>query len=133
MIYSGQELPNTKRLKFFDKDPIDWNNRYQLNDFYKTLLSLKKDNPSLRAGDAAVTTHLFTTSADKSILAYLRKNGNSEVLVFINFSKEKVSFEVDDVHFTGHFTNVFSKEEQDFTLQKHFELQPWDYKVFEKK
>ena len=133
MIYSGQELPNTKRLKFFDKDPIDWNNRYQLNDFYKTLLSLKKNNPSLRAGDAAVTTHLFTTSADKSILAYLRKNGNSEVLVFINFSKEKVSFEVDDVHFTGHFTNVFSKEEQDFTLQKHFELQPWDYKVFEKK
>ena len=24
LIYSGQELPNKKRLMFFDKDEIDW-------------------------------------------------------------------------------------------------------------
>ena len=24
LIYSGQELPNLKRLKFFEKDAIDW-------------------------------------------------------------------------------------------------------------
>ena len=133
MIYSGQELPNMKRLKFFDKDPIEWNDKYQLHDFYKTLLSLKKNNRALRAGDVAVTTHLLNTNADKSVLAFIRKNGSSEVLVFINFSKEKVSFDVDDAHFTGRFTNVFSKDENDFTIEKHFELQPWDYKVFEKK
>ena len=26
LIYSGQELPNKKRLRFFDKDEIEWSN-----------------------------------------------------------------------------------------------------------
>ena len=41
LIYSGQELPNLKRLKFFDKDCIEWNEPLKLENFYKTLLSLK--------------------------------------------------------------------------------------------
>jgi alpha-amylase len=133
MIYSGQELPNMKRLKFFDKDPIEWNGKYAVQDFYKTLLSLKKNNPALRAGDAAVTTYILTTTANKNVLAYLRKNGNSEVLVLINFCKEKVNCEINDTHFTGKFSNIFNKEEWDFTTDKKAELLPWDYKVFEKK
>ena len=132
MIYSGQELPNMKRLKFFDKDPIEWNGKYELHDFYKTLLSLKKNNVALRAGDAAVTTHLLSTTADKNILAFIRKNGNSEVLVLINFSKEKISFNTNDTNLTGKYTNVFNKKEKDFTVVKSFEMQPRGYEVFEK-
>ena len=133
MIYSGQEMPNMKRLKFFDKDVIEWNSKYDLHDFYKTLLNLKKNNPALRAADAAVTTYLLATNADKNILAFIRKNGSNEVFTLINFSKEKISFDANDAHLTGKFINVFSKDEKDFTVQKHFELEPWDYKVFEKK
>ncbi len=132
MIYSGQELPNMKRLKFFDKDPIEWSGKYELHDFYKTLLSLKKNNVALRAGDAAVTTHLLSTTADKNILAFIRKNGNSEVLVLINFSKEKISFNTNDTNLTGKYTNVFNKKEKDFTVVKSFEMQPRGYEVFEK-
>ena len=133
MIYSGQELPNKKRLLFFDKDPIEWNGKYELHDFYKTLLTLKKNNAALRAADVAVTTYWLATTADKNVLAFVRKNGNSEVFTLVNFSKEKINFEINDAHLTGKFTNVFSKEENDFTSTKHFELAPWDYKVFEKK
>src|SRR5438105_10699357 len=46
LIYSGQELPNKKRLRFFDKDQIDWDGEYRLHDFYKKLLSLRKRNPA---------------------------------------------------------------------------------------
>jgi alpha-amylase len=133
MIYSGQELPNMKRLKFFDKDPIEWNGKYALHDFYKALLLIKKNNPALRAGDAAVTTYVLTTTANKNILAYLRKNGNNEVLVLINFSKEKVSCEINDTHLNGKFSNVFDKEERDFTIDKKAELDAWGYKLFQKK
>ena len=38
MIYSGQEMPNKKRLKFFEKDPIEWDGNFEMHDFYKTLL-----------------------------------------------------------------------------------------------
>ena len=111
IIYSGQELPNYKRLQFFEKDQIEWVHKSELHDFYKTLLSLKKNNVALRAGDAAVTTHLLGTTADKNILAFIRKNGNSEVLVLINFSKEKISFNTSDTNLTGKYTNVFNKED----------------------
>ena len=47
MIYSGQELPNKKRLKFFEKDSIDWSGNIELHDFYKTLLTLKSTNKAL--------------------------------------------------------------------------------------
>jgi glycosidase len=133
MIYSGQELPNTKRLKFFDKDPIEWDGKYELHEFYKILLTLKTHNPALRAADAAVTTYLLETTADRSILAFLRKNGNNEVLVFINFSQQKINFHINDANLAGAFINVFNKEEKNFTAEKYIELPPWDYKVFEKK
>jgi len=106
-----------------------------LHDFYKTLLSLKKNNPALRAGDTAVTTHLFATSQNKNVLVFLRKNGNREVVVFINFSGTKTFFDVyqdKDSYIKGTYTDVFYKKAVDLTNQNHFELEPWSYMVFEK-
>ncbi|RYD74733.1 MAG: 1,4-alpha-glucan branching protein, partial [Sphingobacteriales bacterium] len=45
LIYSGEESGLNKRLKFFDKDPINWNEKSEWSAFYKTLLHLRKDNP----------------------------------------------------------------------------------------
>jgi len=131
LIYSGQELPNLKKLKFFDKDPIEWNGKYELHDFYKTLLTLKKNNPALRAADADVITYLLKTTADKNIFAYLRKNGNYAVLTLINFSNQKVNFDIIDKNVEGSFVNIFDKEQKSFSNQVHFELEPWGYKVFQ--
>ncbi|MEO5893401.1 MAG: alpha-amylase family glycosyl hydrolase, partial [Ferruginibacter sp.] len=64
LIYSGQELPNLKRLKFFEKDVIDWNGKYELHDFYKTLLSLRKTNPALRANDPDVINIRLKTNVE---------------------------------------------------------------------
>ncbi len=132
MIYSGQELPNLKRLQFFDKDVIEWNGKYELHDFYKTLLTLKKNNPALRAADISVTTYPLATTADEKVLAYMRKNENNEVLTIINFSKEKISFQINDPHLTGNFSNLFTRETENFSAPKYFELPPWGYAVFEK-
>ncbi len=133
MIYSGQELPNLKRLAFFDKDTIEWNGKYELHDFYKTLLTLKKNNPALLAGDDAVATYILDTNVNQQVLAFVRKNGNNEVFVCINFSNQKMHVEISDELLTGRFINVFSKEESDFGANKMLELEGWGYEVFEKK
>jgi len=132
LIYSGQELPNRKRLQFFEKDTIEWNGKYELHDFYKTLLLLRKTNPALRAGDEAATTTRLKTNSENSVLAYLRKNGDREVMVLLNLSKQPVHCEVDDQQLSGKFTEVFNKTTHDFTTQKSFELKPWAYQVYEK-
>ena len=132
LIYSGQELPNLKRLKFFDRDPIEWTGKYELHDFYKTLLTLHKNNPALRAGDTAVTTYNLSTTAPDNIVAYLRKNGDREVLVLLNFSKQSVHCTIKDEIVAGNYKNIFTKSDNVFTPQKSIEMQPWEYQVYEK-
>ena len=133
LLYSGQELPNMKRLEFFEKDPIEWNGTYQLNDFYKTLLNLKSTNPALRGGDSGVSSYFLNTSANDKILAYIRKNGNDEVLVILNMSKEDVDFNVEDTNVSGMFTEAFTKEKRNINDNKKFALKKAGYLVFTKK
>lgn len=132
LLYSGQELPNMKRLEFFEKDPIEWNGTYQLNDFYKTLLNLKSQNPALRGGDPAVTTYFVNTTANDKILAYIRKNGKDEVLVILNLSKEDVDFSLEDSNVSGKFTEIFTKESLNSDINKDFKMKVSGYKVFVK-
>jgi glycosidase len=101
-------------------------------DFYKTLLTLRKSNPALKAGDPASTTVRLKTNAENSVLAYVRKNGNREVLVLLNMSKEPVHCVIDDANLHGKYTDVFHKTVVDLNEQKSFELQPWAYLVYEK-
>ena len=132
LLYSGQELPNMKRLEFFEKDVIEWNGNYQLADFYKTLLNLKSNNPALRGGDANVGTHFISTTADDKIFAYLRKNGNDEVLVVLNLSKEDVTFSITDQNVNGKFKEVFTNTKHNFDNDKNFELKKGGYLVYAK-
>ena len=133
MIYSGEEIPNQKRLKFFDKDVIEWNDKYELHDFYKTLLALRKNNAALRTADPAVTTFHIITEGGKNIMAFLRKNDHDEVLVFLNLSKEKTGFIIKDQLINGTYTNVFTKADVGLVPDTFIEVQPWDYLLFERK
>ena len=132
LLYSGQELPNLKRLEFFEKDPIEWTNDCKMADFYKTLLNLKSSNPALRGGDSNVVTYLLNTSANDKIFAYIRKNKWNEVLVVLNFSKENVEFTIDDENVSGIFKNIFDGTKRDFNTGKNFSFKVSDYAVFEK-
>ncbi|HEY0732293.1 MAG TPA: alpha-glucosidase C-terminal domain-containing protein, partial [Chitinophagaceae bacterium] len=125
-----QELPNKKRLEFFEKDAIAWTGTYELHDFYKTLLELRTKNPALDALDTE--THRITTTDHKNIFTYLRKKGEKEVLVILNLSKNASRFDINDLKLTGKFRNIFSAAENDFTSEKSFEMQPWEYLVYKK-
>lgn len=132
MIYSGQELPNHKRLQFFDKDQIEWAQVCQLEDFYKTLLQLRTKNTALRAGDNNVVTYKIDTGEQDRIFCFLRKNRYDEVLVILNLSAGKmVAGSFGDIP-KGKYKNVFDKTEVDFSQNVSIELQPWDYRVYEK-
>ena len=141
LIYSGQELPlKDKRLQFFDKDPIPWpskdisrENGLELQEFYKVLLHLHAGNPALRGGDPSVVTYKLTTTADDKVFAYLRKNGNDEVLVVLNFSGDgPLHFKITDTHLSGGFVNAFSGAAGKFTAGNDFELPPYGYLVYVK-
>ena len=125
LIYSGQENPNFRRLKFFDKDVIDWQPQPQLHQFYKTLLSLHKTN-AVASGE---TFNLPTNN--KYVMAFLRKKEAEVVLVILNFSnEEKIKLTVEHDWLKGQFTNVFSGLEFAFRGKETFELMGYDYIVY---
>jgi alpha-amylase len=133
LVYSGQELPNYKRLKFFDKDVIEWNGKYELHDFYKTLLKLHSTHPALRAADTSVRTYRVHTNNDQSVLAYLRQNGEREILVLLNFSMEhNLTLKIDDTMVKGVFMDVFNGHPVDFSNFENLTLHPGGYRVYEK-
>ena len=132
MIYSGQELPNYKRLHFFDKDQIEWKQQCELHDFYRTLLHMRKTNAALRAADTNVVTYKIETNNDDKIFAFVRKNGGDEVLAILNLSAEIIILEIFNDILNGRFINVFDKDVIDLSEKQNIELQPWNYLVYEK-
>lgn len=130
LIYSGQELPNRKRLNFFDKDAIEWTSNYALEGFYKTLLSLKTQNPALASGNGKTETIVLDILQDDHILGYQRKCDTDKVLVLLNLSPYPSRFLLDDKVITGKYRECFSEEKKDCTKDNWFELPPWGYKVY---
>lgn len=129
LVYSGQEMPNTKRLKFFDKDEIEWTGQYLNESFYKTLLGLRKRCVALRAGDIEGTTTIINTNASDNIFAFIRKLGENEVLVLLNLSSGSLLVTVND-SLTGKFTNAFSEGEIEINEMSKLEMQGWEYLVY---
>ncbi len=129
LIYSGQELPNTKRLEFFHKDQIEWGNTIQLHAFYKTLFAARTSNPAF-GYDAACM--VLDTGCDDKILAWLRVKQESKVLVIINFSDvARLKFSIKHPLLAGSYTQVFSGLGYLLKESESYELQPWEYLVYE--
>ncbi len=130
LIYSGQESPNLKRLKFFEKDCIEWNEPLLLNDFYTTLLHHRKQSRAIREGE----TFLLPAQKGDQLMAYLRKKDEEVVLVLLNLSNDdRVTICVEHDWLTGTFRNIFSELEFVFKGEETFELQKGEYIVYEKK
>ena len=134
LMYNGQELPLlNKRLEFFEKDPIPWNGENKLENFYKKLFELKSKNPALRGGDDQAITQILQTSAPDQVLAYLRKNGNDEVLVILNLSDaQHLKVQILDETVKGKFKSIFSGLTTDFDAKPTIEMYKWEHIVFEK-
>lgn len=98
LIYSGQEAPNEKRLRFFEKDTVEWN-EYALAPLFTALNALKEEQPALWNGAEGAWPELLPTEADESVFAYRRMLGGSEVVVAANLSADLqvVSLPVEDL------------------------------------
>jgi glycosidase len=130
LIYSGQELPNSQRLKFFDKDPIQWTGNFGLHHFYQTLLTLHSNHPALKAG-YETQTYGISTSANNEVFSYLRKMGEKEVLVLLNLSHDDLDIQVRNEMVSGNYKNVFTKDLKNLT-NANLRLNAWEYLVYEK-
>ncbi len=127
LVYSGQELPNYKRLKFFDKDEIMWAENIQLHQFYQTLLTVHASK-CVAEGE---TFNLPVSNND--VMAFIRKKGEEILLVILNFSaQEKIKISIEHEWLAGKYENIFSGLQYQFYASEAFELMDFDYLVYKK-
>ena len=84
LIYGGQESRLTKRLEFFEKDPIAWKTR-ELQPFYTRLLALKHAHPALANGQYGGALTLLD-GGNERLFAFKRALGADSVAVVVNVS-----------------------------------------------
>ena len=131
LIYNGQEIGMDKRLRFFDKDTIDWK-KSPFREFYTKLVKLKLNNKALWNGIAGGEMNRIETNDNNKIFSFFReKDGNKVVAVFnLSPGKEKVAFYNKET--AGTYKDLFSGKEVKLNASNKFELKPWEYLVLYK-
>lgn len=98
LIYNGQEVATPNQLPFFEgtNATINWNLNPAIKAEYERILNLRKNSAALRRGT-------LTDYSSSNVAAFVRKDGNEEVLVLVNVRNSN----------------------QDFTLPANLRLSDW--------
>jgi len=132
LIYSGQESAFNERLKFFEKDTIDWKD-YRLEPFYTSLFKLKHAYQPLWNGNWGGAMERIPTSADTAILAFTRAKEGDKIFALFNLSAQVKEGKLKGDSFAGEYREWFTGEEITFKKGAAVRLKPWEYKVYVKR
>ncbi len=131
LVYSGQEAGLDKRLLFFEKDTINWDNLVNA-DLYSTLNNLKKDNPALWNGKFGGKMTRLGNGSNQHVFGSIREKDGNRILTIINMSKEDQSFNFENNSINGNYKDAFKGNNVVIDGYTNFDLTPWSYMVFVK-
>jgi glycosidase len=129
LMYNGQEAGNTKRLEFFEKDPIQWKED-PIGDLYKDLFALMKKNTALWHAKWGATMVKVPNNFENEVLSFVRQNEKDKVFAIFNFSNTAKSIEFNETLHLGNYSDFTTEEQVTFAENSTLELAPWGYKVF---
>lgn len=128
LVYSGQEAGLDKRLRFFEKDTINWENMVY-GDLYTKLNNLKKENKALWNGENGGIMTRLNDGSNQWIYAFIREKNEDKVITIINLSNKPQDVVIALDIESEKYKNVFSGEELVISKSDKIELLPWAYLV----
>lgn len=129
MIYNGQEAGFNRRLKFFEKDSIDWK-KNEMQDFYSKLMSLRETNHALYNGNQGGKMNRIYSNRDTSVYAFVREANGEKVFVILNLSAVNHNLKLKGNHYPGTYVDIFSGTRVNLKPNSRFALKPWEYRVY---
>lgn len=125
LIYSGQEAGLDKRLRFFDKDTIDFDS-LTYSDFYTKLLDLKHKNPALFNGSFGGDLQ-FLNDNNPMVSSYVRQLDDNKVTVVINFTSAEQEVRYDEDAMEYALTDAIRGKEIVVSKGEPFTLAPYEF------
>ncbi len=134
LIYNGQEVDSNKRLKFFEKDLIDWNftstRSKTAQAFYTKLIALKTKNSSLWNGTAGGAYERIKNDSSVMITFSRTAKSGNKVIVVLNPSAMAVTSKVEFVKDGKTYFRFSNGTTTKFTGSQVVTLKPWAYEVY---
>ena len=128
LIYGGQESNLQKRLRFFEKDTIDWNN-HELSPHYQALFNLKKKNKALWNGNYGGVPIIISQESEDALVIYRKKDDHEVVLIF-NLSQGNIDVRLNEINSNELFYSLFSKQTESQKLPDQMHLNAWEYHIY---
>ena len=135
LIYNGMEACNTKRLEFFEKDPIDWSllgdeEACPYGALLQDLIAFRKGNSALANGRWGARMQKVETDSPENVLAWVRQNESNKVLGLFNFSAEPVEVSFKDGLPAGTYSTFATGETVVITEDSSVQLTPWGFALY---
>ncbi len=131
LVYNGQETSLDRRLKFFEKDSIDWI-KMDLVPFYTKLLQLNRSNKALWNGENGGEVKFISAADEKNVLVFTREKDGNKVLVMINMTGNDQKVKLNNVLLAGKYKELFSGKKAKLKTEVETELEAWGYRVYYK-
>ena len=125
------EACNAKRLEFFERDPIDWDQDADCTygDLLARLIAFRKANPALENGQWGARMHKVENSAPDQLLAWVRQEDGNKVLGLFNMSDRPVSARFSDALPEGDYLDFATGERVVIQPDEDVALPAWGYRL----
>ncbi len=129
LLYTGQEVSNQKRLRFFDRDTVDWKGA-SLAAFYHAMFDLKHGEEALANGASGGEQARLRTDGGNRVYAFSRNRGASRVVVAVNFGDAPATVRYDGLPQQGAYMDWFSRDTTTLGTSGRIAIPPHGYRVF---
>ena len=131
LIHNGMEACNAKRLEFFERDPIDWdqNPDCSYGDLLKDLIAFRDANPALHNGKWGARMHKVENSAPEQLFGWVREQGGNKVVGLFNMSARPVTATLGDGIAAGTYTGFREDGAVTLAAGDTVTLPAWGYRL----
>ncbi|WP_343345724.1 alpha-amylase family glycosyl hydrolase [Sphingomicrobium sp. XHP0239] len=136
LIYNGQEAGLNKRLEFFERDPIVWQD-HPHDTLFRDLIALRTQYTSLHNAPWGAPMTRVGNSDEERVFSFVRANEADAVMVLQNYSAEAVTVTLSDFAEAGTWIEHYDDTPEALRPApvsmgegKELGLSPWSTRIF---
>ncbi|MDQ3518985.1 MAG: alpha-amylase family glycosyl hydrolase [Gemmatimonadota bacterium] len=128
LLYTGQEVSMNKRLRFFEKDTVDWTGP-SLASFYRSVFDLKHSQKALWNGPWGGAQTALKNNGGGGVYVFTRDRGANTVIVAVNFGAAEARVAYEGLPKPGEYTDWFGKTKITLAAKGGLEIPAHGYRV----